>query len=114
MSKNIALKLRPNTLDEFICDENLKFIFQNVINNKDFHSFIFYGPPGTGKTTISYILAKSLNVNFDYFNAAIEKKEELVKKIKSNKILIIDEVHRLNKDKQDILLPYVENGQIII
>lgn len=114
MSKNIALKLRPNTLNEFICDGNLKFIFQNVIDNKDFHSFIFYGPPGTGKTTISYILAKSLNVNFDYFNAAIEKKEELVKKIKNNKILIIDEVHRLNKDKQDILLPYVENGQITI
>lgn len=114
MSKNIALKLRPNTLNEFICDENLKFIFQNIIDNKDFHSFIFYGPPGTGKTTISYILAKSLNVNFDYFNAAIEKKEELVKKIKNNKILIIDEVHRLNKDKQDILLPYVENGQITI
>lgn len=82
MGKNIALKLRPNTLNEFICDENLKFIFQNVIDNKDFHSFIFYGPPGTGKTTISYILAKSLNVNFDYFNAAIEKKKNLLKKLK--------------------------------
>ncbi|TPR54348.1 replication-associated recombination protein A [Metamycoplasma neophronis] len=114
MNSNLANLVRPDNLESFICDKNKKILFQSVIENDDFRSFIFYGKPGTGKTTISYILAKNLKVSFDYFNAAIDKKEDLVYKLKTNKILIIDEIHRLNKDKQDILLPYLENDLITI
>ena len=114
MNKNLANLIRPNNLKDFICDNNLKIIFENIIKNNDLRSFIFYGPPGVGKTTISYILANSLNVSYTYFNAAIDKKDDLIHKLKLNKILIIDEIHRLNKDKQDILLPYLENDLITI
>nr|WP_237076606.1 replication-associated recombination protein A [Mycoplasma phocoeninasale] len=114
MKSNLANSIRPDHLDNFICDDNLKFLFKNIIEKNDFRSFIFYGKPGTGKTTISYILAKGLKVSFEYFNAAIGNKDELIYKLKTNKILIIDEIHRLNKDKQDILLPYLENDLITI
>jgi len=114
MNKNLANLIRPNNLRGFICDNNLKIIFENIIKNNDLRSFIFYGPPGVGKTTISYILANSLNVSYTYFNAAIDKKDDLIHKLKLNKILIIDEIHRLNKDKQDILLPYLENDLITV
>ena len=114
MNKNLANLIRPNNLRDFICDNNLKIIFENIIKNNDLRSFIFYGPPGVGKTTISYILANSLNVSYTYFNAAIDKKDDLIHKLKLNKILIIDEIHRLNKDKQNILLPYLENDLITV
>ena len=114
MNKNLANLIRPNNLKDFICDNNLKIIFENIIKNNDLRSFIFYGPPGVGKTTISYILANSLNVSYTYFNAAIDKKDDLIHKLQLNKILIIDEIHRLNKDKQDILLPYLENDLITV
>ncbi|WP_369085963.1 replication-associated recombination protein A [Metamycoplasma spumans] len=114
MKANLANLIRPNNLDDFVCDKNKKFLFKSIIDNHDFRSFIFYGKPGTGKTTISYILAYALNATFDYFNAAIDKKEDLMVKLKNNDILIIDEIHRLNKDKQDILLPYLENDMITI
>ncbi|WPB50420.1 replication-associated recombination protein A [Metamycoplasma subdolum] len=114
MNKNLANLLRPNEIDDFICNENQKILFKKIIENDDFRSFIFYGKPGTGKTTISYILATALKVPFDYFNAAVESKEDFVRKIKLNNILIVDEIHRLNKDKQDILLPYLENDMITI
>ncbi|AXE60889.1 AAA family ATPase [[Mycoplasma] phocae] len=114
MKSNLANAIRPDNLDNFICDENLRFLFESIIEKNDFRSFIFYGKPGTGKTTISYILAKGLKVSFEYFNAAVGNKDELIYKLKTNKILIIDEIHRLNKDKQDILLPYLENDLITI
>ncbi|AWX42730.1 ATPase [Metamycoplasma cloacale] len=114
MKENLALSLRPNNLNDFICDENLQIIFKSVIEQKLFKSFIFFGKPGTGKTSISYILAESLNVSYDYFNATVDNKEDLVSKLNNNQILIIDEIHRLNKDKQDILLPYVEKDLITI
>ncbi|AZG68900.1 replication-associated recombination protein A [Mycoplasma struthionis] len=114
MDKNLAFLSRPETLKDFVCEDNKRILFESIIENQDLRSFIFYGRPGSGKTTISYILANELNVSFDCFNAAIDKKEDLVTKIKNNKIVIIDEIHRLNKDKQDILLPYLENGLITI
>ncbi|WP_412031433.1 replication-associated recombination protein A [Metamycoplasma buccale] len=114
MNKNLPNLVRPKSLDDFICNDELKLIFENIIKNDDFHSFIFYGKPGTGKTTISFILAEGLKASYDYFNAAIDNKENLTRKINLNKILIIDEIHRLNKDKQDILLPYLENDMITI
>ena len=114
MNRKLPNILKPNNLNDFLCEDNLRFIFEQIIKNNDLRSFIFYGPPGVGKTSISYILANSLNVSFSYFNAAIEKKEDLVKKIESSKIIIIDEIHRMNKGKQDILLPYLENDLITI
>ncbi|AKJ52395.1 replication-associated recombination protein A [Metamycoplasma hominis] len=114
MDSNLANLIRPKILEDFICPQEQKKLFQKIIENNDYRSFIFYGKPGTGKTTISYILANALKVNYEYFNAAIENKEDLVHKLKLNKILIIDEIHRLNKDKQDILLPYLENDLITI
>ncbi|BAP39353.1 replication-associated recombination protein A [Metamycoplasma canadense] len=114
MKINLANQLRPNNLEEFICSDAKKNLFESIIKNQDYSSFIFYGKPGSGKTTIAYILANSLNANYDYFNAAIDKKEDLITKIKNNNILIIDEIHRLNKDKQDILLPFLEEGFITI
>ncbi|WP_373439327.1 AAA family ATPase, partial [Metamycoplasma equirhinis] len=71
MKSNLANLVRPSKIDEFVCDDNLMFLFKNIIKNEDFRSFIFYGPPGCGKTTISSILAKEMKVSFDYFNAAI-------------------------------------------
>ena len=114
MNKNFALSSRPKTLDNFICTKAHKIIFSNIIESKDFSSFIFFGSPGTGKSTIAYILASSLTDKYSYFNAATDKKEDLVSKIKNSKIIIIDEIHRLNKDKQDILLPYLENKEITV
>ncbi|WP_373436991.1 replication-associated recombination protein A [Metamycoplasma equirhinis] len=114
MKSNLANLVRPSKIDEFVCDDNLMFLFKNIIKNVDFRSFIFYGPPGCGKTTISSILAKEMKVSFDYFNAAIGNKEDLLRKLQLNKIIVIDEIHRLNKDKQDVLLPYVENDLITI
>ncbi|MDP4042731.1 replication-associated recombination protein A [Mycoplasmopsis arginini] len=114
MKINLANQLRPTTLDNFICSDSKRKLFESIIKNKDYSSFIFYGKPGCGKTTIANILANEINGNYDFFNAAIDKKEDLLIKIKNNDILIIDEIHRLNKDKQDILLPYLEDGFITI
>ncbi|MCV3753280.1 replication-associated recombination protein A [Mycoplasma enhydrae] len=114
MKANLANLLRPLKLDNFVCSTEKKQLFESIIENKDFSSFIFYGKPGTGKTTIANILAYSINASYDYFNAAIDRKDDLLIKIKNNDILIIDEIHRLNKDKQDILLPYLENDKITI
>ncbi|AZZ65475.1 replication-associated recombination protein A [Metamycoplasma phocicerebrale] len=114
MKANLANSLRPQKLDDFVCSTQKRELFQSIIENKDYSSFIFYGKPGTGKTTIANILANSLNCSYDFFNAAIDNKEDLLIKIKNNNIVIIDEIHRLNKDKQDILLPYLENDFITI
>ncbi|MDD1359193.1 replication-associated recombination protein A [Metamycoplasma hyosynoviae] len=111
---NLANKLRPNSLEDFVCSPEHKILFENIIKNKNTSSFIFFGLPGVGKTTISFILAKAMKKSFDYFNAANETKENLITKLKNNEILIIDEIHRLNKDKQDILLYYLENSLIIV
>ncbi|UVD81500.1 replication-associated recombination protein A [Mycoplasma iguanae] len=112
--KSLSLDLRPHELDDLIGQHHLKELFQNIIKTKDLSSFIFYGKSGIGKTSAALILAKKLTDKFDTFNATIENKQQLLEKIKANKILIIDEIHRLNKDKQDLLLSYLENFKITI
>ncbi len=76
--------------------------------------FIFFGESGTGKTSSAVALANDLGLKYNYFNASVNSKAELTKMLSENEVLIIDEIHRLNKDKQDILLSYLEFDKIII
>ena len=80
---------------------------------------ILYGPPGTGKTTLAYTLINELNLEYGFLNAVINSKkdfDEMIYRAKAteNFVLIMDEIHRLNKDKQDLLLPYLENGVVTL
>lgn len=122
--KNIPLiqKLRPQNINDFIGQEHLfnqeDGIIYQMIKNKHFMSMIFYGPSGCGKTTAAHILTNYFE-HFAFFNASIQNKNDLDNIIQEAKLcnqylLIIDEIHRMNKDKQDILLPYLENGTIIM
>ena len=118
----LANKLRPTSLKEIVGQEHLLApgkIINNLIKNKHLFSMILYGPPGTGKTTIAGIIAKEAGKPSLFLNAVKSNKSDFENaiyeaKLNGDAILIIDEIHRMNKDKQDILLPYIENGTIIL
>lgn len=118
----LAHRLRPQSLNEIIGQEHITGsgkILHRFLEEKRLFSMIFFGPPGSGKTSVAEICAKSLNLEFILFNAVTGNKKDLDEifaqaRIARQIVLIVDEVHRLNKDKQDLLLPYVENGQIIL
>ena len=118
----LAHRLRPQTLTEIIGQDHITGqgkILSRFLEEKRLFSMIFFGPPGSGKTSVAEICAKSLNLDFVLFNAVTGNKKDLDEifaqaRIAKQMVLIVDEVHRLNKDKQDLLLPYVENGQIIL
>ncbi len=122
MSRPLAYVLRPTTLDEVVGQQHLigeHKILRKCIEKGLLYSMIFYGPPGTGKTTLATVLANSLSRPYRLFNAVTGNKKELdaiftEAKMCEGLVLIVDEVHRLNKDKQDLLLPHVENGNIIL
>ena len=122
MKEPLAYRLRPETLDEIIGQKHLvgkNGVIRKCINEDTIFSLIFFGPPGIGKTTLAEVIAKQLNKPFRRFNAVTGNKKELdeifeVSKEVGSLILICDEVHRLNKDKQDLLLPHVEDGSIIL
>ncbi|MCR5348667.1 MAG: replication-associated recombination protein A [Bacilli bacterium] len=118
MRSPLAFAVRPKSLDEVIGQKHLlspgSFLLKSVEKKAPF-SMIFFGPPGTGKTTIAEAYAQSLGVHFISLNAVTASKKDLElaadeAKIWKPCILIMDEVHRLDKTKQDYLLPYVENG----
>lgn len=118
----LAFRLRPNNLDEVIGQKHLLgedgFLRQSVKSHTLF-SLIFFGPPGCGKTTIAEAYAKSMDVKYVLLNAVTSNKKDLEEAIKecllfNESIIIMDEVHRMNKDKQDLLLPYLENGSIYL
>lgn len=111
---NLANKLRPKKLSEIIGQHKNIALLKEVVKNKILTSFIFFGEAGTGKTSTAFVLANELKLKHGYFNASVGSKAELVKLLDENKALIIDEIHRLNKDKQDILLSYLEFDKIII
>ncbi len=118
----LADKLRPKTLKDVIGQKHLVGpgkIITNLVNNKKLFSMIFFGKPGIGKTSIANAIVGELDKPCKFLNATINNKDDFVYAINEAKmsgelILIIDEIHRMNKDKQDILLPYIENGLIIL
>ncbi|UUM25597.1 replication-associated recombination protein A [Mycoplasmopsis agalactiae] len=112
--KNLANELRPKTLDDIIGQKSVVELLKRVARDKIYSSFIFFGESGTGKTSAAVALANDLGLKYDYFNASVNSKAELIKMLADNDVLIIDEIHRLNKDKQDILLSYLEFDKIII
>ena len=122
MREPLAFRMRPKTLSEVIGQTHLvgpeSFLAKSVEKKTPF-SFIFFGPPGTGKTTIGEAYARSLGIHFVSLNAVTCNKKDMEAAVEEAKIwkptiLIMDEVHRLDKAKQDFLLPYVENGTFFL
>ena len=123
----LASRLRPTTLDEVVGQQHIvgkgKLLYRAIKADK-LSSIIFYGPPGTGKTTLAKVIANTTSAEFKQINATSAGKkdmEEVVQQAKNNQgmygkktILFIDEIHRFNKGQQDYLLPFVEDGTIIL
>ena len=122
MEELLSLKLRPKSLDDVIGQRHLigkDKIFTNLVKNKRLFSMILYGKPGIGKTSIAMALVSELNVKYRMLNATINNKKDFDTVIEEAKmyhglVLIMDEIHRLNKDKQDLLLPVLESGLITL
>lgn len=123
----LASRLRPTTLDEVVGQQHIigkdKLLYRAIKADK-LSSVIFYGPPGTGKTTLAKVIAHTTSAEFTQINATVAGKkdmEEVVSKAKElqgmyhkKTILFVDEIHRFNKSQQDYLLPFVEDGTIIL
>ena len=115
-------KIRPTKLGEVIGQEHLigkDKVLTNLIKNKKLFSMILYGNPGIGKTTIAIACVQELGCRYRLLNAVVNNKDDFNVVIEEAKmygemVLIVDEIHRMNKDKQDLLLPYLENGLIIL
>lgn len=118
----LAIKLRPTKLSEVIGQKHLigeNKVLSNLIKNKKLFSMILYGNPGIGKTSIANAIVSELDVRYRMLNAVINNKKDFDTVVEEAKlyqgmVLIMDEIHRLNKDKQDLLLPYLENGLITL
>lgn len=123
----LAARMRPTTLSEIVGQRHIlgedKLLYRAIKADK-LSSLIFYGPPGTGKTTIAKVIANTTSADFTQINATVAGKkdmEDVVAKAKGTMgmyqkktILFIDEIHRFNKGQQDYLLPFVEDGTIIL
>lgn len=123
----LAARMRPTTLSEIVGQKHIidkdKLLYRAIQADK-LSSLIFYGPPGTGKTTIAKVIANTTSAEFMQINATVCGKkdmEEVVEKAKATlgmyrkkTILFIDEIHRFNKGQQDYLLPFVEDGTLIM
>ena len=122
MSEPLAIKLQPKSLKDVIGQKHLigkDKVLTNLVNNKKIFSMILYGKPGIGKTSIANAIVNDLGLRYRSLNATINTKKDLDIVIEEAKmygeiILIMDEIHRLNKDKQDILLPQLESGLITL
>ena len=123
----LAGRMRPATLDEVVGQEHIigkdKLLYRAIKADK-ISSIIFYGPPGTGKTTLAKVIANTTKANFVQMNATTSGKKDMQEAVADAKeslgmyqkktILFIDEIHRFNKAQQDYLLPFVEDGTIIL
>lgn len=123
----LASRMRPATLEEVVGQQHIigkdKLLYRAIKADK-LSSIIFYGPPGTGKTTLAKIIANTTSAEFTQINATASGKkdmEEVIKKAQDmlgmyqkKTILFVDEIHRFNKGQQDYLLPFVEDGTIIL
>ena len=123
----LAARLRPTTLDEVVGQEHIigkDTLLYRAIKADKLSSLIFYGPPGTGKTTLAKVIANTTSAEFTQINATVAGKkdmEQVVEQAKNTQgmygkktILFIDEIHRFNKGQQDYLLPFVEDGTVIL
>lgn len=118
----LAVLMRPTCLDEVIGQKHLigeNQVISNLVHNKRLFSMILYGKPGIGKTTIALAIVNELNLKYRMLNAVVHSKKDfdiVVEEAKMNNgmVVVMDEIHRLNKDKQDLLLPYLENGLITL
>ena len=118
----LAIQMRPTSLDDVLGQKHLigkDKVLSNLKNNNKLFSMILYGSPGIGKTSIAMALVNDLDLQYRMLNATINNKKDfdtVVEEAKMYKglVVIMDEIHRLNKDKQDLLLPYLENGLIIL
>ncbi|MCM8823186.1 MAG: replication-associated recombination protein A [Candidatus Omnitrophica bacterium] len=120
----LAVRLRPQNLEEFVGQSHLLGegkLLKRVILSGNIPPLIFYGPPGTGKTSLGFIIAKSINAEFQYLNASFSSVGEVKSILKEAKkklelgrktLLFIDEIHRFNKLQQEILIPDTESGSI--
>ena len=123
----LAMRMRPRTLDEVIGQEHMigkgRLLYRAISADK-LSSVLFYGPPGTGKTTIAKVIANTTRASFVQLNATTSGKKEMEEAVRDAKqqlggygrrtILFIDEIHRFNKAQQDYLLPFVEDGTVIL
>lgn len=120
--ETLANKLRPTSLNEVVGQKHLigeNKILSNLVKNKKIFNTIFYGKSGIGKTTIALALMNELEINYRILNATINSKKDFEVVFEESKmyddlVLIVDEIHRMNKDKQDLLLSFIESGQIIL
>lgn len=126
-SKPLAARLRPRTIDEVIGQSHILApgkLLRRAIEADQVSSFIFYGPPGTGKTTLAKVIANTTKTHFSELNAVtagvadirkiVEEAKERLVMSQQRTTLFVDEIHRFNKSQQDALLPFVEEGTIIL
>ncbi|GAE86911.1 ATPase [Acetivibrio straminisolvens JCM 21531] len=123
----LAYRMRPRTLEEFFGQEEIVGegkLLNRMIKADRISSIILYGPPGTGKTSLARIIANSTKANFEKLNAVTAGVADIKRIVadtqnpilnpKGKTVLFIDEIHRFNKSQQDALLPYVEDGTVIL